>query len=530
MKKRTWSVFVSAVILCLVAACSNQTDDSEEIAAKGKDDVNTSDFPIVDDDDEITLDMFTGKSEVNVDVDWNNLLIWNEFEDMTNINVDWTEQVVMDSLEEKRNLALGGGELPDVFYASSISNSDLFKYGDQGTLLKLNDLIDEYAPNLKKLMEEDPNIEKGMTFPDGNIYSMPGIFYEDFLSIRVGARPWIDQEWLDRVDMDTPETTDEFYQFLKAVKDTDDDMIPYSGVSMDDLIGWLQGAFGLNNTGADLIDLDPESDELRFVPTSPDYREMLEYAGKLYDEELIDQTIFSIEWDQYMANASDGKYASTVFYDPEMTFGKSGFDSASALEGPNGDQMYTSVNPSLNNNGQFAITKENPNPAATVRWMDYFYSDEGTKLMYMGLEDETYKEEDGEFKYVDEIEEAEHREEQISQDLAWVGVNPPGLVKAEYFDGSESSEASIESADKIEPYTPDDIWSEFTYTKDENKVLESTGTDIEKYVEEMRDKFISGEEKLDDNSWEKFVDKLEDMGLEEYMEVQEDAYDRYEEN
>src|SRR5699024_1948528 len=192
--------------------------------------------------------------------------------------------------------------------------------------------------------------------------------------------------------MDAPETTDEFYDFLTAVKETDEDVIPYSGVNMGDLVSWLQGAFGLNNTGADFIDKDPDGDGLRFVPTSDEYREMLEYIHKLYDEKLIEQNIFSIEWGQYMANAADGKYASTVFYDPSFTFGGKGedFDSISALKGPNGDQLYTGVIPPLFNNGQFVITIENPNPAATVRWMDYFYGDEGGKLMYMGIEGESY--------------------------------------------------------------------------------------------------------------------------------------------
>lgn len=57
--------------------------------------------------------------------------------------------------------------------------------------LALNDLIDEYAPNLKALMETDPTIEKAITFPDGNIYSMPALIEEDFLSLRLSARPWL---------------------------------------------------------------------------------------------------------------------------------------------------------------------------------------------------------------------------------------------------------------------------------------------------------------------------------------------------
>src|SRR5699024_2803333 len=338
------------------------------------------------------------------------------------------------------------------------------------------------------------------------IYSLPAVWSNDFLSIRIGARPWIDETWLEHLDMDAPETTEEFYEFLTAVKEADEDVIPYSGVNMDDLVSWMEGSFGLETTGAELVGEDPEADGYRFNPISDDYREMLEYIHKLYDEKLIEQNIFSIEWNQYMANAAEGKYASTMFYDPSLTFAGKGedFTSISALEGPHGDQMYLGVAPTLSNNGQFVITEKNPNPAATVRWLDYFYSDEGAKLLYMGIEGESFVEEEGEFKYTDEIEDADDSEKEMSKYVPWVGVNPPGLLKEDYFSGSEASETSLEAAEKLEPYIPDNIMSGVTYTKDENTFMNSTGTDIQKYVNEMRDKFISGEESLDDSNWENY--------------------------
>jgi len=44
---------------------------------------------------------------------------------------------------------------------------------DHVELSKLNDLIDEHAPNLKKLFEEYPEVKKAITFPDGNINPQP---------------------------------------------------------------------------------------------------------------------------------------------------------------------------------------------------------------------------------------------------------------------------------------------------------------------------------------------------------------------
>src|SRR5699024_10618295 len=167
---------------------------------------------------------------------------------------------------------------------------------------------------------------------------------------------------------------------------------------------------------------------------------------------------------------------------------------------------------------KFRITNENPNPAAAVRWMDHFYSDEGAELYYMGVEGETYeKTDDGELDYIGDIKnppEGETFNQQISKKLSWVG-NEIGIIKKEYFHGSESSEAALEAADKIEPYVPE-IWPAFSYTEEENQILSSSGSDIDKYVDEMRDQFISGEVEL--SAWDDYVKIIEAMGLDEYME------------
>src|SRR5699024_2897920 len=145
------------------------------------------------------------------------VLIWNEYEKMTNIDVNW-EMVPHEGLAERRNLSLSG-DLPDAYHSAVIPATDLYKYGNQGTFIRLNDLIDEHAPNFKKILEENPEIEKAITFPDGNIYSFPLIYDPDFSALRISEGPWIREDWLGELGMENPETTEEFYEYLKAVKE-----------------------------------------------------------------------------------------------------------------------------------------------------------------------------------------------------------------------------------------------------------------------------------------------------------------------
>src|SRR5690625_2753778 len=65
-----------------------------------------------------------------------------------------------------------------------------------------------------------------------------------------------------------------------------------------------------------------------------------------------------------------------------------------ALPISNGDKLFTSVLSPVNSLGHFSITNVNENPEATLRWLDYFWSDEGAKMFFMGLERETYEETD----------------------------------------------------------------------------------------------------------------------------------------
>lgn len=532
---RWWFLVLLAVVVLAVSACTSKGSGEDENAIeRGKDDVNESGMPIVDDD--ITLEIFSPR--LNAGGDFNESLVWTAYEDETNINTDW-EHVDNEALEEKRNIKLShdSDDLPDVFYTSGFSASDVYKYGKQGMFLELNDLIEKYAPNLKKLMDEDPDIKSGITHPDGSIYSLPTLQDPDFLSMSVSARPYINKKLLDDVGMDMPETTDEYYEFLKAVKEKNPDIIPYSnGIGLDDLVGYLGGSYGVANRGVRNanIDKEPDSDDVRFYPITDEYKEMMEYLHKLKNEDLLDKRIFDMDFEKFLADGAEAKFASMLWYDPIEEFGQEAgeeYEPMAALEGPHGDQKYTKLAPTVFDPNAVIITKQNENPAATVRWYDHFFSDEGAEFMYMGIEGDTYEvNDDGEAKYTEKITDNEdglNKDQAIAKYIGWVG-RPAGILKEEYYDGTASTEESIEAAEKLEPYMGDKIWPGFTYTEDENKYLNAEGADLEKYVEESRDKFINGDEPLED--WDKYVEQVEKMGLDKYMDIQQEAYERYKEN
>lgn len=111
-----------------------------------------------------------------------------------------------------------------MFFGANFTDTELMKYGADGTIIPLNDLIDKHMPNLKALFDKRPDIKAIVTAPDGNIYSLPageelGTGQED-----IGSNPdflYINQDWLKKLGLNMPTTLQEYHDVLLAFKTKD---------------------------------------------------------------------------------------------------------------------------------------------------------------------------------------------------------------------------------------------------------------------------------------------------------------------
>lgn len=489
--------------------------------------LNPTGYPIVN--DPIKLTFFSSKSNSNLG-NWNEATSWKKYKEMTNIDVDF-QLVPVDVLEEKRNLALTSGDLPDAFHTARLSAVDVADYGSQGIFIKLNDLIDKYAPNLKALMEKYPDIKKGIVMPDGNIYSFPTLLDPEFTTGIIGSQLWINQKFLDALQMKMPETTDELYAYFKAVKSTDlngngkADEVPFAGAGITTLYDQLKGAWGLGNRGNThpRVDIDPATNKLRFIPTDPRNKELLEFLHRLDSEGMFYKDIFTATVNDVNALYPEGVIGAGIGVNPNAAYpNTSGYVGVSALKGPHGDQIFSRARSYVILAGGMVITKANKYPEATVRWIDSFYGEEGNKLFRLGVEGVSYVEKDGKYDWSDEIK-ADGG--QIGKHVTWAGGWYPGMDFQKYILASETEPENLEVSEKIKPYFPELIWPEFTYSSDEIGEFKALESDIVTYVNEMTSKFVKGSVPFTD--WDKYVDTLNKMGLDRYMEMYDTAYQRY---
>ena len=115
------------------------------------------------------------------------------------------------------------GELPVFKKAFEETNiklvSDFENLGMEGGLIPLEDLIDKYAPNLKKFFEENPRYKKDAIAADGHIYIIPN--YNDYFNLKTTQGYYIRKDWLKKLNLKEPKTVDELYKTLVAFRDKD---------------------------------------------------------------------------------------------------------------------------------------------------------------------------------------------------------------------------------------------------------------------------------------------------------------------
>ena len=94
---------------------------------------------------------FTSFSGMNQSYALPDTLAMQEAMSRANINITF-DNVLSADLTEKRNLMLASGEYPDMLFKSGIELADLTKYGGQGILIALEDLIHAYMPDRKSVV------------------------------------------------------------------------------------------------------------------------------------------------------------------------------------------------------------------------------------------------------------------------------------------------------------------------------------------------------------------------------------------
>lgn len=202
------------------------------------------------------------------------------------------------------------------------------------------------------------------------------------------------------------------------------------------------------------------------------------------------------------------------------------------LAGPHGDKVVNWMDPMTRQTSSFTITKSNKHPEETMEWVDYFYGEEGSNFGYFGIEGETYTMVDGKPQYSEEIRTYKGGIQLGAfqyVDNVYGGGYPyaePDMELRSAVKGKTVDEDFKTNAAELQQFLPEEVWPEFSPTAEEAKKQSAILTDINKYIQQMRVKFVTGQADFD-SGWDQYVATLDKMGAQDYLAFKKGQYERY---
>ncbi len=536
--------------------------DASGVSAAGQ-------LPIVK--DKLTITCYVD-IDPKADVEKNEFLKY--LEEKTNVTLKVTKRPSNASdTTTTKNLLLASNDYPEVFLmsqTSAFSMSEMIKYGTQDKIfIPLNGLIDKYGYELKKLYDQYPQLKQIMVATDGNIY---GLNSGDQCH-HCGSYPkmWVNMEWLKKLNMPVPTTTEEFEKMLLAFKTQDPgnvgskNVIPLTADIDETIDYWLVNSFIPYSahtckwlTGSNECYVD-ESGKVIFSADKPEFKDALAYMHKLYSQGLIDKAAFSQTMEQAKATAMkkplsvgafvDMHIGCTIDINDKEAYGT--YHAIPPLKGPGGVQYQSNIygisSVNQNTSAQFAITDKCKNPEAAFRVVDYFMDPEVSLLKSRGTQGVDW---DYAKPGIPSV---------LGPDVKYTLINHPTnsdlantlmnrtLYSGCFLDTKEfrnlytpSPAEDVLNSDptyyeaRLEKetiplekyYYPYDLPNMLFMSDDDTAKFNEMATNINTYVGKSLAEFVVGSKDIN-NDWDAYLNDLKNYKLDEFLQLYQKAYDNF---
>lgn len=534
--KKTAMAVTFGILAVMMTSCGKsggkenpQTEGTSQVTtvdADGREMIGNmyvSGFPIVK--EPVTIRML-----LSADADPSKMKLWNDYAKKTNINVKWDYYDYSTALE-KKNLMYSSREYPDMVGGWLLDDADIVNYGSD-VYIPVEDLIKTYAPNITKALDTFPNGRATMTTPDGHIYGF-GIMGPQTDCSWIS---FINKEWLKNVNMDMPQTLDQFEAVLKAFKEQDankngdpNDEIPFSFYNNPYIFGSLFGAFGRVDNENHLV---MENGKVVFTADKEEYKNAIRWLNSLYTQGLIDQEAFTQDSIQYGTKGKSGDvsvYGAFVDYNGVNVVNQDRYEKEyevlPPLKGADGQRLWGEGDKWIFRN-QLAITSSAKNPEVIVRWIDGLYEPEMSyQICYGPLGSVTEKTADGRYQYMNF---PSGKTETDIRNAETVSALPYCIMPDfnEKIVGNPGTIIKRTADQEVIPYVTKEPYPAVWKTQEEGKAEAVIKGDIAKLVNEKRAQWITGQSDVD-SDWDTYLESLKKMQLDTYVKLNQQAADRY---
>lgn len=545
--KRVIAAALSACMVASFAGCGNKVEINDGTFRPV--DASELEFPLKE------TTTLTGMISypANTESDPNKRTIFKRLQEQTNVEIKWTA-IQGDQWADKITLNMSDpNKLTDFVFTAGFSDSNLLKYADYGAIIPLEEYIDAYMPNLKSVFDKYPEYRTMCTDVNGHIWSLPWIEQlgsEKTAIQTVGNMSFINKKWLDFLNLEIPETVDEFEQVLIAFRDhaselqeefgIDGSIIPMSCIVNN---GDQDPAILINGFGEGYGDADKDrhiavTDDKKVIcsATQEGYKKGIQWLHKLYEQKLIDPEAFTQEWSTYVSKGKSGRYGVCFSWDVANIDNLKDWVPLPVLTADTTN--LTPQNSSFTSGfdrGRCVVTSVAENPALVCAWLDQMYDPLQSPQNNWG----TYGEDD-EFD-IFEMSENEDGEPMLKHaplgDASPVevreaeAVGGPLAVLDEYYGKYVTCPDDAQyRLDWIKDYFTPDMHTKYVYpnvfmSREDTETLSNLQADIQKTINAKKSDWIMNG--FDDADWDKYLKSLDAYGLNEYLELFQKYLDAY---
>ncbi len=433
---------------------------------------------------------------------------------------------------EVLNLMLASGKIPDIVGSSRLKDF-VNQYGPEGAFIPLNDLIEEHAPNMKAYFESRPEIKSAISAADGNMYYIP--YLPDG---KYGRAFFIRYDWLDKLGLEVPQTVEEFEAALVAFRDGDPngnglkDEVPYFARQWPEFIRMVTLWDGRSSGSDTYHDFYVDDGNLLHPYAQEGYREGIKNLARWYAEGLVDTEVFTrgsssrdFLLSENLGGATHDWFASTSGYN-RLSADIEGF-AFKAFAPPasiSGKRIEEHRRIPIKPDG-WAIGHTNEHPVETIKYFDFWFTEEGRRLANFGVEGQHYDMVDGQPIFKDEVLNAT---KPVNNQLYEIGsqLQARGYFQDYNYEKQWSNEFALEG---IALYDEGDyLIDQFlgvAFNADEQKVYDKNWASIRDFMLERQQAWILGNGDVE-AEWDDYIATLDKMGYSDVIGVMQTAYDR----
>jgi len=232
--------------------------------------------------------------------------VYKYLEEKLNVTFAW--DILVGEIAQKRGTMIAGGDYPDLIEINET------QFIDAGALIPLEDLVEEYGPNIKEHFAE--HWDK-LRSPDGHVYYLPnwGVIRGRDQSPYYGdSALWVQKEVLKEAGYPDVVTMDEYFDLIidyakKHPQINGQPTIPFTILTYDwhAFCMWNPPNFlaGNPNDGNGVVDPDTY-DYKTFFPMDISKR-WFKKLNELNAMGYLDRAAFTDNYDQYLAKLSSGR-------------------------------------------------------------------------------------------------------------------------------------------------------------------------------------------------------------------------------